>query len=74
MLERVRREPSAILLFTQLAAVLLYPFMETSDAGRALFSLFGILVLGLVLLAVRSSPAHTWVGVAPGRSRRPCCC
>ena len=66
MLERVRREPSAILLFTQLAAVLLYPFMETSEAGRALFSLFGILILGLVLLAVRSSPAHTWVAVLLG--------
>jgi hypothetical protein len=66
VLARVRREPSAILLFTQLAAVLLYPFMETSDAGRALFSLFGILVLGLVLLAVRSSPAHTWVAVLLG--------
>jgi hypothetical protein len=66
VLERVRREPSAILLFTQLAAVLLYPFMETSDAGRALFSLFGILVLGLVLLAVRGSPAHTWVAVLLG--------
>ena len=66
MLERVRREPSAILLFTQLAAVLLYPFMETSEAGRALFSLFGILVLGLVLLAVRSSPAHNWVAVLLG--------
>ena len=66
MLARVRREPSAILLFTQLAAVLLYPFMETTDAGRALFSLFGILVLGLVLLAVRRSPAHTWVAVVLG--------
>jgi hypothetical protein len=66
VLTRVRREPSAILLFTQLAAVLLYPFMETSDAGRALFSLFGIVVLGLVLLAVRRSPAHTWVAVLLG--------
>jgi len=66
VLARVRREPSAILLFTQLAAVLLYPFMETTDAGRALFSLFGILVLGLVLLAVRRSPAHTWVAVVLG--------
>jgi hypothetical protein len=55
-----------VLLFVQLAAVLLYPFMESSDAGRALFSLFGILVLGLVLLAVRSSPAHTWVAVLLG--------
>jgi hypothetical protein len=40
--------------------VLLYPFMETSDAGRALFSVFGIAILGLVVLAVRSSPAWTW--------------
>jgi hypothetical protein len=66
VLSRVRSEPSAILLVTQLAAVLLYPFMERTDAGRALFSLFGILVLGLVLLAVRSSPAHTWVAVLLG--------
>ena len=63
MLRAARREPSAILLAAQLAAVLLYPFMETSDVGRALFSAFGIAILGLVLLAVRSSPAHTWVGV-----------
>ncbi len=61
-----RRDPSAVLLFTQLAAILLYPFMETSEVGRALFSLFGILVLGLVLLAVRSSPAHNWVAVLLG--------
>ena len=66
MLTRVRKDPSAVLLFTQLAAVLLYPFMETSEAGRALFSLFGIVVLGLVLLAVRSSPAHNWVAVLLG--------
>jgi hypothetical protein len=59
----VRRQPSAILLAAQLAAVLLYPFMETSDAGRALFSIFGVAILGLVLVAVRRSPAATWVGV-----------
>ena len=59
-----RREPSAILLAVQLAGLLLYPFMEGSAVGRSLFSVFGILVLGLVLLAVRSSPALTWIGVA----------
>ena len=47
--------------------------METSDVGRALFSLFGIVVLGLVLLAVRSSPAHNWVAVCSA-CRRPACC
>src|SRR3712207_3445294 len=40
--------------------------METSDAGRALFSVFGIGVLGLVVLAVRSTPGLTWVGVLLG--------
>ena len=63
MLRLARQEPSAILLAAQLAGVLLYPFMEGSGAGRALFSLFGIAILGLVLLAVRSSPAWTWFGV-----------
>jgi hypothetical protein len=58
-----RREPSAVLLAAQLGGLLVYPFMEDSDAGRALFSLFGIAILGLVLLAVRSSPAWTWFGV-----------
>ncbi len=59
----VRREPSAVLLAGQLAGVLLYPFMEGSDVGRALFSLFGIAILGLVVLAVRATPSLTWVAV-----------
>ena len=54
-----RREPSAILLAAQLAGVLLYPFMEGSDVGRALFSVFGIAILGLVVLAVRSTRGLT---------------
>jgi hypothetical protein len=62
----LRNEPSAVLLAVQLAGVLLYPFMESNGAGRALFSLFGILVLGLVVLAVRVSPALTWVGLLLG--------
>jgi hypothetical protein len=63
VLSIARREPSAVLLAAQLAGVLLYPFMEDRGAGRALFSLLGIAILGLVLLAVRSSPAWTWFGV-----------
>jgi hypothetical protein len=64
MLRRIaRREPSAVLLAAQLTAVLVYPFLEDSDAGRAVFSVLGIAFLGLVLRAVRSSPAHNWVAV-----------
>ncbi|HEX8083067.1 MAG TPA: potassium channel family protein [Solirubrobacteraceae bacterium] len=62
----VQREPSAVLLVVQLAAVLVYPFLEGSHAGRAGFSAIGILVLGLVVLAVRSSPALTSVAVGLG--------
>jgi hypothetical protein len=61
-----RRDPSATLLAGQLAGVLLYPFMEDTGAGRALFSAFGIALLGLVVLAVRSTSALTWVGVLLG--------
>jgi ion channel len=61
-----RKEPSAILLAAQLAAVLLYPFTEDSDVGRAVFSVLGIGILVLVLLAVRSTPALTMVAVLLG--------
>jgi Ion channel len=66
VLRAARREPSAVLLAAQLGGVLLYPFMESSDAGRALFSVFGIAILGLVVLAVRSSPAWNWFVLALG--------
>ena len=63
MLAAARRQPSAILLAAQLSAVLLYPFLKDNGAGRALFSAFGIAILGLVVLAVRSSPGLTWVSI-----------
>ena len=65
MLRLIKREPSAILLAVQLSGVLLYPLMEGA-AGRALFSVFGIIVLGLVVLAVRATPAFTWFAVMLG--------
>jgi hypothetical protein len=66
VLSLARRQPSAILLAAQLAGVLVYPAMEGSDVGRALFSVFGIAILGLVVLAVRSTPGLTWVGILLG--------
>jgi len=54
------------LFAAQLSAVLLYPFMKDSGAGRALFSVFGIAILGLVVLTVRRSPGLTWVSVLLG--------
>jgi hypothetical protein len=66
MLRFLRREPSLVLLAGQLAGVLLYPFMEGSDVGRALFSVFGIGILSLVVLAVRSTRGLNWVAVLLG--------
>jgi hypothetical protein len=61
-----RRQPSAILFAAQLSAVLLYPFVKDNGAGRAILSALGIALLGLVVLAVRSSPGLTWVGILLG--------
>jgi hypothetical protein len=55
-----------VLLAAQLVGLLVYPAMEGNDLGRSLFSVFGILVLGLVVLAVRSSPGLTGVGLTLG--------
>ena len=59
----VRRYPSAGLLLVQLGGVLLYPWMETSPQGRALFGAFGLLVLGFALWVVRRSTWLTWIAV-----------
>ncbi len=58
--------PNAVLLAVQIAGVLLYPFMEVSRPGRALFSLFSMLVLVLAVVAVRATPALTWVAILIG--------
>jgi hypothetical protein len=66
VLRIARREPSAVLLAVQLTAVLVYPFLEEGAVARALFSVFGIAILGLVVLAVRKTPGLTWVAVLLG--------
>jgi hypothetical protein len=66
VLSVARRQPSAILFAAQLSAVLLYPFVKDNGAGRAILSALGIAILGLVVLAVRSSPGLTWVGMLLG--------
>lgn len=63
VLAYIRRHPSAGLLAVQLSGLLLYPWMETSAQGRALFGAFGLLVLGLALWVVRRTPWLTGVAV-----------
>jgi hypothetical protein len=59
----LRRTPSAGLLLVQLLGILLYPWMEASPRGRALFGAFGLLVLGNALRVVRRSPWLTWLAL-----------
>ncbi len=66
MLRFLGKQPSAILLAVQLAAVLLYPFLEGQGTGQAVFAILGIAVLGLVIIAVRATPAFTWVALLLG--------
>jgi len=58
------KHPSAALLFVQILGVLLYPLMEETSAGRALFGVVGVLVLGAALYVVKRGPWLT--GVALG--------
>lgn len=64
--QRAKDTPSALLLIVQLAGVLLYPFMEGTREGRAAFSVLGIVVLALAVLAVRRTPSFTWISIALG--------
>ncbi|HET6955825.1 MAG TPA: ion channel [Vicinamibacterales bacterium] len=59
----LRRTPSAGLLLVQLLGILLYPWMESSPRGRALFGAFGLLILGVALRVVRRSPWLTWLAL-----------
>ena len=59
----LRRTPSAGLLLLQLLGILLYPWMETSPRGRAVFAAFGLLILGVALRVVRRSPWLTWLAL-----------
>jgi hypothetical protein len=57
----VLRHPCADLLIVQLLGILLYPFLGDQPLGRALFSIFALLVLVLAVFAVRMTPALSWV-------------
>lgn len=62
----VRNHPSAILMITQLVALLLYPFLDDSAAGRAAVGIIGISALIIAVFAVRATEALTWVSVVIG--------
>ena len=67
--QKIRRNPSAVLLAVQLLGLLVYPFFEggPDDAfGRSVISVFGLAVLAMAVVAVDRTPLITWVGVLIG--------
>ncbi len=61
LVTRPHRHPSAILLLVQLLGMLLYPFVENTDAGRITLNVFGIVVLVTTTGMVRRTPGLAWV-------------
>lgn len=62
----IRRQPSATLLAAQLTAVLAYPFLDGSTAGRAILGVLQVLVVLSAVRAVRLTPAETGVAIGLG--------
>ncbi len=63
---RLLRHPSGLLLAAQLLAVLAYPFLDRSRVGSAFLGAISIVVVGLALWVVRSTPALTVIAFAFG--------
>jgi hypothetical protein len=59
----LRKQPSAFLLTVQILVILLLPFLESSDYGRAVISLLSLSALITAVFTVRSTPALTWLSV-----------
>lgn len=60
------KHPSGVLLGAQFTAVIAYPFLDDSAAGR---SVLGVLQMGVVLIAmwaVRRTPSLSWVAAVVG--------
>jgi len=60
---QVHRLPNAWLLFALLLLVVAYPFLNDLALGRALVALFDPAILGLALVAARTSGAESKLGL-----------
>jgi hypothetical protein len=61
-----RRNPCAILLGVQLLGIVVYPFFGQASVGRAVFSTFALIVLVIAVMAVRMTPALSWIAILIG--------
>jgi Ion channel len=66
LLAVLKAHPSGVLLVGQLLVVLIYPFLGTSTASRAVLGVVQMLVVFLAVAAVRRTPALDWVALLLG--------
>jgi len=60
LMSSLQRHPSGWLLGVQLLTIVVNPLMENTAAGRAVFGVFGIMVLALALWVINRSQAVNW--------------
>lgn len=60
------KHPSGILLVGQLLVVLAYPFLDSSTPGRAVIGVVQMALVFTAVVAVRHTPALSWVGITLG--------
>ena len=59
--QRIKRQPSALLLGAQLLSLLLYPLMDETHSGRVLFGAVALVIVPLAVWVVNRSPAANWI-------------
>ena len=64
IIKTISTHPSALLLFVQLASIIIHPILEDVKFNQAIFSCFNVLALLLAVWVVNRSPAVNWVGWA----------
>jgi hypothetical protein len=65
-LSAIWNHPSGILLVGQLLVVLAFPFLDGSTAGRAVLGVVQMALVFTAVVAVRRTPALSWVGITLG--------
>jgi hypothetical protein len=62
----VWNHPSGILLIGQLLVILAFPFLDSSTPGRAVLGVVQMALVFTAVVAVRRTPALSWVGITLG--------
>ncbi|MGB3258382.1 MAG: ion channel [Ornithinimicrobium sp.] len=62
----LKEYPSGVLLGAQILGILVFPFTDEGEAGRTIISIFGLVVLGVAVLAVNRTPSTRIIAYSLG--------